>query len=155
MLIQLLISGKATMHLHPTKLGFESNIIIAYKTNQPRKASYLWTKLNSSNLENHPKMPPNTPIFVSLLFLIFPFFIQQSNAYMELRPDFYDESCPRLPMIIRYHIWAAVQNDSRMAASLLRLNFHDCIVDVCKVHYLPVVNTITIMYLVGLNTRRY
>ena len=76
-------------------------------------------------------MPPNTPIFLSFFFLIFIFFFEPSRAYIELRPDFYDESCPRLPMIIRYHIWAAVQNDSRMAASLLRLNFHDCIVDGC------------------------
>ena len=36
-------------------------------------------------------------------------------------------------MIIRDHIWEAVQNDTRIAASLLRLQFHDCIVDVCKV----------------------
>ncbi|CAK9309033.1 unnamed protein product [Citrullus colocynthis] len=88
-------------------------------------------------------MPPNTPIILSFLLLILPFFFlssfsdpnynynNQNNGYAELRPDFYDESCPRLPMIIRYHIWAAVQNDSRMAASLLRLNFHDCIVDGC------------------------
>lgn len=105
-------------------------------------------------------MPPNTPIILSFLFLILPFFFlssfsdpnynynNQNNGYAELRPDFYDESCPRLPMIIRYHVWAAVQNDSRMAASLLRLNFHDCIVDVCKVHYLHVVVTVIVYYLV-------
>ena len=91
-------------------------------------------------------MAPKTPISLSFLLLILPifFFIQAlsapnynynyQKAYNELSYDFYDKSCPRLPSIIRYRVWAAVQNDSRIAASLLRLQFHDCIVDVCKVH---------------------
>ncbi|KAG6605145.1 Peroxidase 10, partial [Cucurbita argyrosperma subsp. argyrosperma] len=89
-------------------------------------------------------MAPKTPISLSFLFLILPifFFIQAlsapnynynyQKAYNELSYDFYDKSCPRLPSIIRYRVWAAVQNDSRIAASLLRLQFHDCIVDGCE-----------------------
>ncbi|KAK9942202.1 hypothetical protein M0R45_007880 [Rubus argutus] len=46
--------------------------------------------------------------------------------------NFYDRSCPRLLMIVRYNVWAALKNDTRMAASLLRMHFHDCIVDGCE-----------------------
>ncbi|PQQ01936.1 peroxidase 10 [Prunus yedoensis var. nudiflora] len=51
-------------------------------------------------------------------------------AYSQLDYNFYDRSCPRLSTIVRYNLWAAIRNDSRMAASLLRMHFHDCIVNV-------------------------
>ncbi|KAI4318389.1 hypothetical protein MLD38_032099 [Melastoma candidum] len=35
-------------------------------------------------------------------------------------------------MIVQYNVWNAIQNDPRMAASLLRLHFHDCFVDGCE-----------------------
>lgn len=91
--------------------------------------STKFKELKFRDLEPSKIMPPKIPILLSSLFLILPFFFILSSA--QLQPDFYDESCPRLPMIIRYRVWAAVQNDSRIAASLLRLQFHDCIVDVC------------------------
>ncbi|CAN1278391.1 Peroxidase 10 [Linum perenne] len=43
--------------------------------------------------------------------------------------SYYDQSCPRLSMIVRYGVWSAVNNESRIAASLLRLHFHDCFVN--------------------------
>ncbi|KAG8368322.1 hypothetical protein BUALT_Bualt15G0033600 [Buddleja alternifolia] len=46
--------------------------------------------------------------------------------------NYYDKSCPNLPMIVRRGVWAALKNDTRMAASLLRLHFHDCFVDGCE-----------------------
>ncbi|KAK4437840.1 Peroxidase 10 [Sesamum alatum] len=46
--------------------------------------------------------------------------------------NFYDRSCPNLGMIVRWGVWAALKNDTRMAASLLRLHFHDCFVDGCE-----------------------
>lgn len=45
--------------------------------------------------------------------------------------DFYDRSCPNLGMLVRWGVWAAFKNDTRIAASLIRLHFHDCFVDVC------------------------
>ncbi|CAJ1939393.1 unnamed protein product, partial [Sphenostylis stenocarpa] len=45
----------------------------------------------------------------------------------QLDINFYDRSCPNLPMIVRYGVWSALKDDNRMAASLLRLHFHDCI----------------------------
>lgn len=47
-----------------------------------------------------------------------------------LSTNYYDKSCPKLSMIVRWGVWSALKNDSRMAASLLRLHFHDCFVDV-------------------------
>ncbi|GJZ82493.1 peroxidase 10 [Tanacetum coccineum] len=39
---------------------------------------------------------------------------------------YYYSSCPNLQMIVKYGVWAAMKNDTRIAASLLRLHFHDC-----------------------------
>ncbi|KAI6701286.1 hypothetical protein NL676_015610 [Syzygium grande] len=50
----------------------------------------------------------------------------------QLSPYYYDRSCPRLEMIVRYNVWVAFKKDTRIAASLLRLHFHDCIVDGCE-----------------------
>ncbi|XP_031266625.1 peroxidase 10-like [Pistacia vera] len=45
--------------------------------------------------------------------------------------DFYARSCPYLPMIVTNDVQTAIRNDNRMAASLLRLHFHDCFVNGC------------------------
>ncbi|KAM7251346.1 hypothetical protein ACFE04_023229 [Oxalis oulophora] len=52
-------------------------------------------------------------------------------AYGPLDVKFYDRSCPRLPMIIKYGMWAAAKDDTRIPASILRLHFHDCFVNGC------------------------
>ncbi|KAL8159014.1 hypothetical protein V2J09_000551 [Rumex salicifolius] len=48
-----------------------------------------------------------------------------------LTVDFYKETCPPLEQIVRYIVKIAVLEDPRMAASLLRLHFHDCFVMGC------------------------
>ncbi|XP_021836575.1 peroxidase 72 [Spinacia oleracea] len=48
-----------------------------------------------------------------------------------LHPQFYDHSCPQLHQIIKSVVAQAVSRDRRMAASLLRLHFHDCFVKGC------------------------
>lgn len=45
--------------------------------------------------------------------------------------DFYRYSCPFVENMVLNVVRSAVQNDTRMAASLLRLHFHDCIVNGC------------------------
>ncbi|XP_028777110.1 peroxidase 10-like [Neltuma alba] len=45
--------------------------------------------------------------------------------------SFYDITCPNLLTIVHSAVWSAINKDPRMAASLLRLHFHDCIVDGC------------------------
>jgi len=53
------------------------------------------------------------------------------TSYGQLDYNFYDRSCPMLPMIVRSGVWTALKDDTRMAASLLRLHFHDCFVNGC------------------------
>ncbi|MFS8016557.1 putative peroxidase [Helianthus anomalus] len=48
-----------------------------------------------------------------------------------LYPQFYDRSCPHAKDIVRSVVAKAVAKEARMAASLLRLHFHDCFVKGC------------------------
>ncbi|KAG8099111.1 hypothetical protein GUJ93_ZPchr0013g35184 [Zizania palustris] len=49
-------------------------------------------------------------------------------AAAQLSTSFYDTSCPRALSTIKSAVTAAVNNEARMGASLLRLHFHDCFV---------------------------
>ncbi|KAM7253212.1 hypothetical protein ACFE04_025830 [Oxalis oulophora] len=53
----------------------------------------------------------------------------QSDA--QLSPSFYDQTCPAANKIIQKVVEDAVSEDRRMAASLIRLHFHDCFVQGC------------------------
>ncbi|KAF4359171.1 hypothetical protein F8388_005280 [Cannabis sativa] len=48
----------------------------------------------------------------------------------QLTTDFYSSSCPNLTKIIRKQVMNALKSEMRMAASLIRLHFHDCFVNV-------------------------
>ncbi|XP_068665256.1 peroxidase P7-like [Aristolochia californica] len=54
-----------------------------------------------------------------------------SAASGQLSANFYATSCPRLQTIVRNVMTQAVNSDSRMGASILRLFFHDCFVNGC------------------------
>lgn len=47
-----------------------------------------------------------------------------------LSADFYAKSCPRLSAIVKAEVKKASMAEPRMAASLTRLHFHDCFVNV-------------------------
>ncbi|KAK6937050.1 hem peroxidase [Dillenia turbinata] len=49
----------------------------------------------------------------------------------QLTTNFYSSTCPNLLTIVRKQVQNAIKTETRMAASLLRLHFHDCFVDGC------------------------
>lgn len=57
-------------------------------------------------------------------------FLVSSSNYGGLFPDLYQFSCPQANDIIWSFLEEAIAKDPRMAASLLRLHFHDCFVQV-------------------------
>ncbi|CAN6212711.1 unnamed protein product [Urochloa humidicola] len=63
--------------------------------------------------------------FLSMLVLV------ALASAAQLSPTFYDTSCPNALSTIRTAVNAAVAQEARMGASLLRLHFHDCFVQGC------------------------
>lgn len=61
---------------------------------------------------------------------MFQFFPVSSSNYGGLLPELYQFSCPQANEIIMSVLEEAIAKDPRMAASLLRLHFHDCFVQV-------------------------
>lgn len=71
--------------------------------------------------------PVSLFIFIALLAfapICFSFKSNDGNLY----PQYYCKSCPRAQEIVKSVIAKAVAKEARMAASLLRLHFHDCFV---------------------------
>ncbi|MBA0776408.1 hypothetical protein Gotri_011407 [Gossypium trilobum] len=52
-------------------------------------------------------------------------------ANAQLSPNFYASSCPNLQTIVRNAMSRAVNRETRIGASILRLFFHDCFVNGC------------------------
>ncbi|XP_042386219.1 cationic peroxidase 1-like [Zingiber officinale] len=73
-------------------------------------------------------MPSQIPLL--LLFMISPLLLAAPPPVSaQLSPEFYETSCPDALSIIGASVRAAVAGDPRVAASLLRLHFHDCFSD--------------------------
>ncbi|KFK27367.1 hypothetical protein AALP_AA8G373800 [Arabis alpina] len=66
-----------------------------------------------------------------IVLLITIMMIMGDQAQAQLDSDFYRESCPSLFPAVRRVVQRAVARERRMAASLLRLFFHDCFVNGC------------------------
>lgn len=64
----------------------------------------------------------------SFMFMLF---LLNTACHAQLSPAFYDSSCPNALSAIRTAIRSAIASDRRMAASLIRLHFHDCFVQGC------------------------
>lgn len=71
----------------------------------------------------------NTYFLLPLLILLSSLSLAQCNS--KLSSDFYASSCPNALSIIESGIEAAIKNETRIGASLLRLHFHDCFVNGC------------------------
>lgn len=54
------------------------------------------------------------------------FTLLTSAAHGTLSPSFYNASCPKLQTVVRAAMVDVVRKEPRMAASILRLFFHDC-----------------------------
>lgn len=65
-------------------------------------------------------------VFLSLLFL---FLIHGSKGQLQI--GFYSITCPIAESIVRDVVREAALSDPTVPAGLLRLQFHDCFVEVC------------------------
>ena len=63
------------------------------------------------------------------LAIVLSFLAGTANA-QQLSANFYSTSCRNLSSIVRSGMVSAVRKEPRMAASILRLFFHDCFVNV-------------------------
>jgi peroxidase len=64
-------------------------------------------------------------LFTLLLCLLLP-----SHGHGKLSTKFYAKSCPSVAAIVRSVMEQAVAKEPRMGASIIRLFFHDCFVNV-------------------------
>ncbi|KAE8662535.1 Peroxidase 52 [Hibiscus syriacus] len=53
------------------------------------------------------------------------------QAKGQLSPGYYSSTCPQALPIVKAGVTAAIKNETRIGASLLRLHFHDCFVNGC------------------------
>ncbi|CAL5193562.1 unnamed protein product [Lathyrus oleraceus] len=70
-------------------------------------------------------------MFCSTLYSILAVLILLNPSNAQLISTFYSNSCPNVSSIVRNVVQQALQNDSRIGASLIRLHFHDCFVNGC------------------------
>ncbi|XP_019150174.1 PREDICTED: lignin-forming anionic peroxidase-like [Ipomoea nil] len=68
---------------------------------------------------------------LSCLLLLLLSAFSQCQAQQQLSPSFYDNTCPNALNIIRTAVRQTVSRERRMAASLIRLHFHDYFVQAC------------------------
>ncbi|EOA23052.1 hypothetical protein CARUB_v10003822mg [Capsella rubella] len=66
-----------------------------------------------------------------VLLTVFTLFMLCSGVRAQLNPDIYAKSCPSLVQIVRNQVSIAMNAEKRIAASLIRLHFHDCFVNGC------------------------
>ncbi|PQQ12097.1 peroxidase P7 [Prunus yedoensis var. nudiflora] len=68
-------------------------------------------------------------VFVTTFFVAAAIVLVPTTCTAQLTSDFYKQSCPQALQIIRSVVQRAINREARMGASLLRLHFHDCFVN--------------------------
>jgi peroxidase len=63
----------------------------------------------------------------------------------QLDPSFYNTTCSNVSSIVRGVLSNVSQSDPRILASLIRLHFHDCFVQVC-IHHFSTLNSFLIKF---------
>ncbi|KAJ4967418.1 hypothetical protein NE237_019267 [Protea cynaroides] len=66
-----------------------------------------------------------------LLLFFFLHMMMVLATVTELKPQFYAETCPEAESVVREVMKKAMERDPRNAASVMRLQFHDCFVNGC------------------------
>ncbi|XP_049365185.1 peroxidase N-like isoform X2 [Solanum verrucosum] len=74
------------------------------------------------------RKPCNFTLYYSLFVTFMIMFVVVNS---QLTTDFYAKTCPSVLKVVRKEVQNAIKNEMRMAASLLRLHFHDCFVNGC------------------------
>ncbi|EOA23214.1 hypothetical protein CARUB_v10019462mg [Capsella rubella] len=78
------------------------------------------------------KFSASSPLFAwKILITLSCFILYASFSDAQLTHTFYDNSCPNVTNIVRDTIVNELRSDPRIAASILRLHFHDCFVNGC------------------------
>ncbi|CAN0901741.1 Peroxidase 4 [Linum grandiflorum] len=67
-------------------------------------------------------------VAIAVAFLVVLF---AGECSAQLSTNFYSKRCPNLMKTVRSAVQSAVSKETRMAASLIRLHFHDCFVNGC------------------------
>ncbi|KAK3037821.1 hypothetical protein RJ639_031862, partial [Escallonia herrerae] len=66
----------------------------------------------------------------SLMAMLLVFVLLMGSSIAQLSTDFYSKTCPKVLGTVKSVVQSAVSKEKRMGASLLRLHFHDCFVNV-------------------------
>ena len=74
--------------------------------------------------------PMSFVVVFSLLALAPLCFSSRNGGFGSLYPQYYDHSCPNAKEIVKSIVAKAFAREARIAASILRLHFHDCFVQV-------------------------
>ncbi|XP_059669620.1 peroxidase N-like [Cornus florida] len=69
--------------------------------------------------------------FEGYSLLVITFMVLFLGVRSQLTSNFYSTTCPTLLQIVRKEVQNAIKTEMRMAASLIRLHFHDCFVNGC------------------------
>lgn len=81
------------------------------------------------------KMASNDYLVTLLIILVAATIVCSEADAKKLTPNFYSSSCPKLESIVNKGVAKAIKNETRIGASLLRLHFHDCFVNVHIIYY--------------------
>lgn len=77
-----------------------------------------------------------------------------TGEYFGLFPEFYQYACPQVNDIVMSVLERAIEQEPRLAASLLRLHFHDCFVQViCQQFYTILFHLVLLFFLATVSLR--
>lgn len=65
-----------------------------------------------------------------LYFIVLNIIVLFLSVHGKLSSNFYSSTCPNALNIVKQGIAKAIKKDARVGASILRLHFHDCFVNV-------------------------